>query len=321
VLVDVGDSLYLRPESGVSTADASRARLIMEAMGSMGYSAMAVGERDLGRGVDELKKLGDEFHVTLLAANLIDDNGQHPFGATTVVQTAKGPVGIFAVSRMPSAIAKPGSLSLLEVHTPPPPPSQPSPDGKPLYPLRNEDPIEAARQAVSQLRSQKVVAVIALLHLPILEAQELTAQVSGIDVAMVAHDGRAGALRARPPTYGTGQKGREILKVGFEVGDGPISDASEQTDALNEVKVIDNTFHTYEERAKAAKPEVRQQIESQLEGLRKRREEALAKATRKPDGRLAQNQSLPLDEKVPSDSTWQAKVAEEVARDGRTPGH
>jgi 2',3'-cyclic-nucleotide 2'-phosphodiesterase (5'-nucleotidase family) len=76
--------------------------LILEAMGALGYDALAVGERDLALGVEELKKRAAAARVPLLAANLVGRDGKKPFEQRRLLKVG----GIMSASS-PSVPARP----------------------------------------------------------------------------------------------------------------------------------------------------------------------------------------------------------------------
>ncbi|HCF61158.1 MAG TPA: hypothetical protein DFS52_24570, partial [Myxococcales bacterium] len=102
VLVDAGDALArsvrLDVEPVPTQAERRKMSFILETMGKLGYDAMAVGERDLVLGVEELKKMAAKAKVTLLAANLLDKGGKRPFEQRKLVTAGGVKVGIFAVA-------------------------------------------------------------------------------------------------------------------------------------------------------------------------------------------------------------------------------
>jgi hypothetical protein len=100
LLVDAGDALFHAPAlaAGEAPAGEARARLVLSAMGRMGYAALAVGERDLALGPAWLAREAAAAGVPLLSANLAAPDGTHPFPGTRLVEAGGERVGLLAVA-------------------------------------------------------------------------------------------------------------------------------------------------------------------------------------------------------------------------------
>jgi hypothetical protein len=152
-------------------------------------------------------------------------------------------------------------------------------------------------------------------------AQELAKDLTGVDTLVVAHDGQSRILSSQPPLYGLGQKGREVVQLALDLGKGPIQDPLGLVDHQDQAAVLDNTIRTLEHRLAKATGDVKASGEAQLAELRKKRDRAVAEAAKPIEGRQAHQLLITLGSNVADDPQWAKRVAEETARDGRTPGH
>lgn len=263
-------------------------------MAGLDYAALAVGEAELSGGLAELLARRDRDRLPYLAANLADAQGAHPLPATRTVKLPEGEVGLFAVT-------------LLDA---------------PLAGLHAEDPGAASQRAIAALRAKGVVAIVGLFHGPLAQVQPLLSGLE-LDAALVGHDGRGGKLLDHPPTYGAGQKGRELRVVELELGPGPIEDVSASQDARDEVASLDAMIHAVEKRdAQPATTDAgHATFGVQLARLRERRQAAQALVDAPRRSRAARLQELPLGPDVPEDAALARAVAAEIALDGHAPGH
>jgi 2',3'-cyclic-nucleotide 2'-phosphodiesterase (5'-nucleotidase family) len=252
-----------------------------------------VGELDLAHGATWLKQAAQEAHVPLLCANLADATGAHPFPATARVDEGGAHVGLFAVIGA----------------------------GGPALPdkLVASDPEAAAREAVARLKAEGAEIVVALLHMDDAAARKLLAAVPGIDVALLAHEGRfqppesvAGTLVAAG-----GDRGRQVGKLTlFTSTRGAWADASADL-ALDQYKRIQQMVAAARERKEHAKTDAeRASLQAMVGQQEARLPEARAAVSRVPDGRLYRHAWVSLLPEVQDDPDVRDAVAQVVARWG-----
>lgn len=260
-------------------------------MGKLGYAAMAVGERDLLRGPEWLKKEAAAAKVLVLSANLAGADGKPVFPATALVEAGPNKVGIFAVTQQGSWAG-----------------------------LTAGDPLPAARQAVDDLRKQGATFVVALLHLDYNSARKLTGELKGVDVAVFGHDGRYVIPEPAGDALilGAGDRGRQVGKlVVYTDTKGRWANAGEGEAALAEWKAVNAARKNAEERAKNGKSEVeRKAFASVIEQQKKRADELRAVASRVPQGRLFKNTFVTLDPSVADDPAAKDEVEATVKKWG-----
>lgn len=261
LLLDAGDALSkLAPESGESKpseAERQKAALILQAMGRLGYAAMAVGERDLVLEPSELRKRASEAKVALLAANVVDAQGKKPFAERTLVKVDGIPVGVLAVTS--------GELFQRQ--------------GLKVLPA-----LPAAQAQADALRKAGAKLVIALLHLPYDDALKVANGLKRVDYAIQSHDGRTSSAQMVGSVLltGGGERGRQIGRAKFGVGTkGPVFDLSDAASARDDLASLEQTVVRTKEQIKA-NPSGRDQQEAMLKLLTRRREELLKRMDAKP---------------------------------------
>ncbi len=198
--VDSGDAL-----SGTPLSDAFQGYLDIEAMNRLGYDAMCLGVHDFDYGVGVLKQRMGEAKFPVLSANIISRDTGTSFAQPYVIIERDGArLAIFGLTT--------GEIADRVA-------------GRNFEGLSVQDPIEAARSLVPELRAKADV-VIALTHMGVNEDIRLASKVQGIDVivggmshselqvpmkvgqTLVVHDGfygkTAGLLKLsfRPDTNG-----------------------------------------------------------------------------------------------------------------------
>ncbi len=229
LLVDAGDALSVGlPKDGALDAAATqRAEQVMQAMGQMGYAALAVGEGELALGIAQLRKLAAAAKIPLLASNLRAANGKSAFEGGRVVDVAGVKVGLFAVV-----------------------------DGLELgrFGLRQTPALEAANRESAALRKQGARLVVALIHAPYTQSLSLAQAMKGVDYAIQAHDARA-SLTQRVGTLlltGAGERGRQLGLALFELGDGsPLFDRNDAGLAKDQLIELDNMMARMPEEQRA----------------------------------------------------------------------
>jgi 2',3'-cyclic-nucleotide 2'-phosphodiesterase (5'-nucleotidase family) len=291
LLVDAGDALFAAAADS-SPGGEARARLLLQEMGRMRYAALAVGERDLARGPAWLAAAAAAAGVPLLAANVAGPDGRRPFGATALAEAGGRRVGILAVVE---AGALPGGLVAA-------------------------DPIPAARAAVAELRARGAELVVALLHLGAPAARRLLAAVSGIDVAVRAHDGlpAAAEVAGGAVLVTAMERARSLGRLEVEVASGADwANRAAPDEAREELLLVEASLRSAEARARAASSEeARAAFGDLLEAMRGRAERLRRAAASVPHGRLYRNALVPLDPRVPEDAGVRRAVEEVLARHG-----
>lgn len=99
LLLDAGDTFH-----GQSFATVENGKSIAELMDDLGYDAMTPGNHDWSYGADRVKELDGNSTFKVLAANVVDDNGDSFFDNTYFVKTVTADdgtelkVGVFGVT-------------------------------------------------------------------------------------------------------------------------------------------------------------------------------------------------------------------------------
>ncbi len=138
------------------------ATFLMSAYHLLDFDAVGVGDRDLRFGFAFLRENARARSLPIVCANLIERaTGQPAFPATRLVQRGALKVGFFGLVSDTASLG-PGRDSLLA-----------------------QDPKEAARRAVADLRRQGADVVVALTALGKAPSEDVCGAVSGIDVAIV----------------------------------------------------------------------------------------------------------------------------------------
>lgn len=299
VLVDAGDALArsvrLDVEPVPTQAERRKMSFILETMGKLGYDAMAVGERDLVLGVEELKKMAAKAKVTLLAANLLDKGGKRPFEQRKLVTAGGVKVGIFAVAEGAELERK--GLKVLPA-------------------------LEQANLQARALRKAGADLVVALLHQDYDSALKTAQKLQGVDFAIQSHGGRVSSTQAvgKVVLAAGGERGRRLGRAEFELGGkGPLFDRAEAKSARAQLGHLEQTIGKYKQQQQQASAQAeKDQLERLLKPLAKRRQELLAKMEAEaPAGRNSVLCELvPLDRRVADDPeiAQAAKEVESAAR-------
>jgi len=188
LLLDAGDVLDGWPDAGLEEA-------ILQSYVDLGYAAVAVGENDLGAG--PLKILAGRGRLPFLCNNL------------SILDPGSGWAELSPEPLLSRAGDRSfGILALLESEALP----RLDPETRAL--VRLADPVARAAELVGELRRGGASTVILLYHggraslLPLLE------RVSGIDIALAAHDGGQGAVVVgRTVVAGAGGDGRRVFDL------------------------------------------------------------------------------------------------------------
>ncbi|MCY1045982.1 5'-nucleotidase [Corallococcus sp. bb12-1] len=262
--LDAGNALFKSLADGQDPTAKLRAGLLLEQMGAQGYTAMAVGQRDLVLGVDFLKKKTQGTKLTPVSANLVDAKGQRLFPASVVTTAGGLKVGIIGVSpASPDPKAPTGGSDGAAV-------LPPGVRGQPVQP--------AVAAEVKRLRdTAKVDLVVVLAAVPYAEAVKLAQGAEGVDFVVQSHDGRGVGMAQRqgvstliPP----GERGRQVAKLEVSVeGTGPFSDQSEANRALESQRMVEANITRVKERLKTEKDEAsRRSLQETLTSFEARRD-------------------------------------------------
>jgi predicted CXXCH cytochrome family protein len=196
--VDAGD--MLAPRAVVSDKEEQqrkiKAELLIEATTSMGMDGLTVGEGDLAFGLDWLQRIAAKHHAPYLSANLRnDETGQLVFPTSKVVKKGPYTLGLTAVTL----------------------------DTIPVTAGRIDDPKAALTQAVAELRAQNVDFVVALVHTNFDLAQQLAADVPGIDLMFTGHGRRHQedpVIVGRTAIFEAGSRAKHVGEVRIDLREG-----------------------------------------------------------------------------------------------------
>ena len=168
LVLDAGDRLH-----GQTAVNLSKGESAVEIMNAVGYDAMITGNHDYNFGVDRLKELSGMMNFPLLAANVIDSNGQLLFKPYEIFKMDKITAGVFGIAT-PETLTK----------------SDPRIVGGLIF----TDPAETAAETVSVLKAEGCDIIIALVHLGDEEPtapehkSDALADIKGIDVIIDGHN-------------------------------------------------------------------------------------------------------------------------------------
>ncbi len=160
LLVDSGDLLI-----GTAMSSVFRGEADIKAMNLMAYDALALGNHDFDFGTAHLKKLKNEARFPFLCTNL---RPREPDICDRFIVKSIGPlrigiIGLIGKRNYPDTFNR---QALQELHF--------------------EDPVEAARHAVSELR-ERVEIIVAVTHEDTEEDLALAAAIPAIDVIVGGH--------------------------------------------------------------------------------------------------------------------------------------
>lgn len=195
IIVDCGDFCPATFES-----NKIKAKLIRELMDEMGYNVLAVGEKELGFGMDFFDEMMEGSKMEILAANVLHGTDKERVGEEYVIVDAGGvKVGFMNVFIEPEL--KRGSKK--------------DPFGDQGF--TTEDAIETAKRVLPEVRSKSDY-VILLAHAQWGRLNELLQQVNGFDFVIASHEG--GLDRTVRELYGTklmrpGRRGQYLCKLQF----------------------------------------------------------------------------------------------------------
>jgi len=227
----------------------ARAKLILEAMGQLGYAGYVVGERDLSLGLEPLRQLATASKVPLLSANLTDEGGQPLFTGHAVVQA-----GSFRVC----AVAITGKIDAVRG-------------------VLQTDPVAAAQTHLDALGQSHCDVKLLLAHMPLSELEPVLKTVPGFDLALSAHQGyQMGAKTlGTTPVLFPGERGRQVLRVKLESsgGQAPFVDQANLERLHEDVAGLDRQIEETKKRKKAATKDQFPAFDRTLDTFDKRRQD------------------------------------------------
>src|SRR5262245_36022851 len=139
-----------------------------EQMSELKYDVVTPGEREIGYGVDAIKKAATGKSYTVVCANLL--SGGKPIFKPYVVKELGGlRVAVFGLV----------GEDLLRNQ----------PEGSNRVPFKGQiaDPLETARKLVPQMRKEADLVVL-LSHMQVAETQRLAEEIKGIDEIICGHN-------------------------------------------------------------------------------------------------------------------------------------
>ncbi len=198
LVLDGGSTLL-----GMSLANNTAGRVIVQAMNAMGYDAMAIGTMDLNLGIDNLLQRAAEARFAILSCNIVDNQGKPIFAPYMVVEREGVRFGLIGLT-------EPEALTYVE----------------PKESATVLDPLAALEAVLPEVRAKSDV-VILLSHLGLDQDESLAKQVSGI-AAIVG--GRSRLLTVPPLSaentviFQAGYDGEWLGRLNLELdGQGQVS--------------------------------------------------------------------------------------------------
>ncbi|QRK13498.1 5'-nucleotidase [Archangium violaceum] len=292
VLMDAGNALFREPTRREEDLLQQRAELVLEQMEAQGTVAMAVGERDLSRGLSWLQKATrGRQKMKLLSANLVDKAGKAPFAASTVLEAGGLKLGVVGVSPEGTPAGEPG--------------------------LKGGPPVEAALAEARRLRQGRKVDVVVLAAVPYQQAVKL-ALLAGdtVDFVVQSHDakgiGIGELVGSHAAVFPAGELGKQVTRLELSVdGPGPSVDLGSGTRARQQLRVVeDNLQRAHERLASARDEQTRGELTSTIVELEGRLRQLETELDVKPPtgGRAHQLSYVTLGLAVPDDPLLKQRV-------------
>ncbi len=170
MVVDYGDAFARAPEPHLPpNAVRERALLFVDAFNRMGMQAYTLGERDLSLGLELLRELAGRAKFRLLAANLLNADGQPLFERSLIVELGGRKIGLLGLLGARAAV-QPNDLTAL---------------GATLEP-----PAKVAAAEVARLQADGAELVVVLSHLGPGEEAEVLRAAPAIRFFIGGHSGR-----------------------------------------------------------------------------------------------------------------------------------
>jgi hypothetical protein len=177
-----------------------KAQLVRELMDDMGYSVLAVGEKELGFGVDFYREMMSGSRMHALAANVYHGPEKERVGEEYVIMDAGGV-----------------RVGFMNVFMRKPPSSKRKTDSFVYQGYAIDDAVETAKRLLPEVRAKSDY-VILLAHSPWGMLNEMLKEVNDFDFVIAAHEG--GLDQSPREVHGTklmrpGRRGQHLCKLQF----------------------------------------------------------------------------------------------------------
>lgn len=191
VQLDAGDLLAGSADDDDTPATAyereRRTAIVLTAYARMGIDVVTLGERDLGLGAGPLKAAIKTAKLSVVAANLLGKDDQHPFPVDQLVDAGGISIGVFGILDLPTERAP--DLRRLGFHT--------------------TDATDAVRASAQSLRARGARLVVGLFHVTggLARTKEILASAGGVpggvnvDLVVLGH-GAVGLAAGTTTTVG-----------------------------------------------------------------------------------------------------------------------
>lgn len=144
--------------------------ITFECLEYMKYDALAIGDKEISWGLDELQQELTAHHLVAVSANIIDtETGKPRFEPYRIVKVGRLKVGVTSV--IGGGAVVPRTLKEREG-------------------IEVDDPIEAAQAMLKELEEKKVDVKVIIAHAGLDKAQEWAPDLAGYDVVLVGYGGR-----------------------------------------------------------------------------------------------------------------------------------
>jgi len=144
--------------------------LTLQSLERMGYHALAIGDKEISWGLDELEQELNAHNLPAVSNNIIDiGTGKTRFDPYRIVKVGRIKVGVTATIGGSAVI--PSTLKEREG-------------------IEIEDPVARSRDVLEAMRKEKADVFVLLAHMGLEKAGELVDSLPEYDVILVGHDGR-----------------------------------------------------------------------------------------------------------------------------------
>ncbi len=199
LVVDTGDFFGLAGEQ-----DSLKSGFLVQAMGTLGYDVVTLGEREFNFGQRYLLDTFKNTKIDVVSANIVFADSKKPFVKPYVIRkVCSARVALFGLIGKEMKIRQRPGEPVLEIL----------------------DPTEIAKKLIPELR-KKADVIVLLSHLGMTESQKMTIDAPGIDVMIFGH--LPGLYRSVVKTQEVvtirgGERGQHIPQLHIVVDDGKIS--------------------------------------------------------------------------------------------------
>jgi len=163
---NAGSTLILLEGGDLTEGDAAKFQMLLSALDYMGYVALGLGERDLALGSRFFDTIKSRNKIALLCANVVTDDGRHPFPSHIIVETN--------LDQKPVKIAVIGAIENLEGFR-----AQAEKGG-----FHIEDPVESVRRVLDSVKKSTDFQIV-LYHAAEDEAKTLIRECPDIDLVLL----------------------------------------------------------------------------------------------------------------------------------------